>query len=398
VKRLFPILVLFCISSVAQTTDTKDTGNTPVATTSAPANPQSRRVMILVTATDHSGSPLTQLTEKDLNLTDNDQPGEVLSVKAANQLPLRVAIILLAGKTSFGQQQTAAAELVHKIIRSNIDRGFVLTARGDRPWPNPRIEWQSDPDSLEKSIRGLDKNAGLPDPFAFDMKTEDAGVDRHMTILQYGSQGTSVFNIMWAMMRSDPSPARHAVIIFRDPFAHFPGFGGNYTELVEKNHAQLIGDAQQLWTSFYIIGVQETQQLPKEFTDVYAPMHTGEGGYNRVYDQNLERTRERALDAGKINLERIANETGGGLWWSSKKNYPDAVAGIANQLNSQFAVTYAVHSDSLAGPKHFISVKSSNSGVRVVAQKTYFSRQVQPGPAQATSIQLQTRPEPPIQK
>jgi len=343
-----------------------------------------RRVMVLVTATDRSGSPRAQLAEKDLSIADNDEPGEVVSVSNANQLPLRIAFVLLAGKTSFAQQQNAAIELAHKILRPNVDRAFVLTARGDKPWPSPRLEWQSDAGGFEQAVRSLDKNAGFSDPFAFDMKTDEAGTNRHLTIFTYGDQGTGLFSVLWTMMKSDPTPARRVIVAFRDPWAHSPGFSDVYTERVEDNHTRLIADAQKLWTSFYIVSLEEMKALPKEQTEIYSPTHSGEGGYNRVYDQNLEKARDRALNGGRDNLERLATETGGRIWWNPKKNYSDAVEGIANALNSQFAVTYAVHASSSPEPKHVMGVKSLNSDVRISAMKAYYSRQAAT-PAKAAS-------------
>jgi len=370
VKYRVWVLAFACISVSGQV-DQQATA--PPTSPSAPA-PASRRMMILVTATDPTGAPRTQLAEQALTVTDNEEPAEVVAVRPASQFPLRIAFVLLAGRTSFGQQQTAAIELAHKVLRPNIDRAFVISARGargDKEWPNSRLEWR-DADSLEKEIRGLDKGAGFSDPFSFDMTTEDAGISKHFTLFHYGISG-SVFSVLWAMMKSDPSPARHTVVIFRDPWAHSPGFGGSYTEMVENNHLRLIADAQRSWTSFYIIAIEEPKPMSKDLTEIYAPIHTGEGGYNRVYDQQMEKNREHALNNGKVNLERIAAETGGGIWWNSKKNYPDAVSGIANDLSSQFTVTYAVHSASDTGPKHLLTVKAINSDVRVSAQKAYFS-------------------------
>jgi len=397
--------VLFFYCSVSAQNNSQGSANSSTVSTSVPsaASSPSRRVMILVSATDRSGSPAQQLTDRDLSVIDNEQTAEVVSVRSASQLPLRIAFVLLAGKTSFAQQQIAAIDLAHKILRPNVDRAFVLTARGDKPWPSPRLEWQLDADGTEKAVRALDKNAGFADPFAFDMSTEDAGMSRHSTFFHYGETGTSVFDVLWSMMKSDPSPARRAVVIFRDPWAHstglwlYRGLTGPRAEQVEDDHLRLIADAQQLWTSFYIVAVEEPKPLSKEFTDIYAPIHTGEGGYNRVYDQNMEKARDRAYNGGKANLERIASETGGGIWWNPKKNYSDAVAGIATQLTSAYAVTYAVHSDPGAGPKHLLAVKSLNSSMRVSVQKGYFSRQAAPPAASAPPPQLQPRPPAPGQ-
>jgi len=403
VKYIIPLVAcLFFVypSTFAQVNDNQVSTNAPVpsamsAPTTVPpsAISQSRRAMILVTATDRSGSPRTQLTEKDLSVVDNDQTGDVVSVSNASQLPLRVAFLLLAGKTSFSQQQTAAIDLAHKILRPNTDRAFVITSRGDKPWPTARLEWQPDADAMEKAVRTLDKSAGFGDPFAFEASTFDAGTDRHRTISQYGAPGPNVFDVLWTMMKSDPTPARRVVVMFRDPWAHSPGFGGGIrAQQVEDSHVRLIAEAQQLWTSFYIVPLEEPKALPKEQTDIYSPTHSGEGGYNRVYDQNLEKARDRALNGGKDNLERLANETGGRIWWNPRKNYSDAVEGIANALHSQFAVTYAVHASSSAEPKHLLGVKSVNSDVRISSLKAYYSRQAVTPAKAASTPELQPRP------
>jgi VWFA-related protein len=392
VRHLPIVVVALCFPIYAQVSNSAPASPASSGNAVSAPNGQSRRVMVLVTATDHSGSPLAQqLSDKDLSVLDNQQPAEVVSVQPASQLPLRVAFLLLAGNTGFGQQQTAAIELARKVLRPNIDRSFVITARGDKSWANPRLDWQNDANSLEKAVRALDKNAGFADEFSFDMSTYDAGMNRHLTILRYGDQGTSAFSVLWAMMKSDPTAARRVVVMFRDAWGHSPGFGGPYTQAVEENHTRLIADAQRLWTSFYVIAVEQPQQVSKELTGVYAPTHSGEGGYNRVYDQNLERARDHAYTGGKANLDRMASETGGAVWWNAKKNYSDAVAGVANMLKAQYAVTYAVHSDPSAGLGHELVIKSLNSGIRVAAQKAYFSRQA-PTPtvgSQAASQQLQ---------
>ena len=82
-----------------------------------------------------------------------------------------------------------------------------------------------------------------------------------------------------------------------------------------------------------------------------------------------EQDRMRAYNAGRSNVERLAAETGGATFWGTKKNYPDAVNAIANQLDGQYMVTF-VPGDIL-GPVHSLKVTSSN-GARVLAQKVFF--------------------------
>jgi hypothetical protein len=83
----------------------------------------------------------------------------------------------------------------------------------------------------------------------------------------------------------------------------------------------------------------------------------------------MERERMHAYDAGKTNVQRIAAETGGATFWSTKKNYSDAVNAIANQIAGQYIVTF-IPGD--VGPVHSLKV-STNNGARVLAQTKYFS-------------------------
>ena len=376
--RLSIWLTIFsCLCASAQVSDkTLPSPAGAAATPVVPSAPQ-RRVTAFISATDRSGKPIRELAKDQISVLDNSESGQILDLRAANQIPLDLGIVLLATKGDFGQQQAAAVDLIHKVLRPNIDHVFVVTAGGDKPWPNPHLEWVTDPIVLEKTIRTLDHNAGLPDAFAFDLNTYEAGQNRHLNIQHYQGGGSGVFNILWSMMKSDPRPVRRAVVIFRSAWAHSTGLGNTVNQLVDAQHSRIIADAQQLWIPFYIIGVQEPPAAPPALSKTYAPTFTGAGGYNRVYDQDMERLRERAYNTGQVNLERMAAETGGKIWWSAKKNYSDAVAGIAQALDSSYAVVYAVPVNPSAGPEHTLEVTPSNPTTRISGQKKYYSRSSQ---------------------
>jgi hypothetical protein len=89
------------------------------------------------------------------------------------------------------------------------------------------------------------------------------------------------------------------------------------------------------------------------------------------------------MKAGRYNLQSVAEETGGVIWWSTKRNFPDAVAGIISSLAGQYAVTYAAPANPAAVPEHLLLVKANDASTHIAAQKMYFSRQGQPQPAAA---------------
>jgi VWFA-related protein len=358
------------------------TGSQAFTAPGAAVAPQMRRVSILVSVTDRSGNPVRDLGKDQLSVMDNGQPGAILEVQSASDLPLDLAIVLLASKSNFAQQQAAAIDLAHRVLRPNVDQAFVVTAGGDKTRPNARLEWQTDPAAIEKAIRDLDSNTGLPDVFQFELSTDTVANSR-MNIQHYSTGGYSVFNVIWTMFKADPKPARHAVTIFRSASAHSPGFSPDYEKVVESEHKRVIAEAQQTRASFYVIGVEDPKPVSLRLTQSYSTIHAGPGGATRVYDENLERARERAYNAGRANLERMADQTGGGVWWGSKKNYPDAVAGIVNALNAGYIVRYEVPASPAAVFEHLLQVKAKSTTARISGQSAYFSRQAPPPPSQA---------------
>ena len=86
----------------------------------------------------------------------------MIDVQKAADLPLDLGIVLLASQKKFDQEQAAAIDLAQKLLRPGVDRAFVITAGGDKPWTNSQIAWLTDPSAVATTIHGLDKNQGLP--------------------------------------------------------------------------------------------------------------------------------------------------------------------------------------------------------------------------------------------
>jgi len=139
---------------------------------------------------------------------------------------------------------------------------------------------------------------------------------------------------------------------------------------------RVIARAQELHVATFVIGLDDARfngvtdnTIGQNYLSLHGGDDGGAGSYTRDFDRAMEQARMQAYNAGRTNVERLAAETGGATIWSTKKNYPDAVNTIANQLDGQYMVTF-VPGD-VPGPVHSLKVTSSN-GARVLAQKSFF--------------------------
>jgi VWFA-related protein len=333
-----------------------------------------RTINVLFSATDGHGIPLRELTKDSVSVFENNQPLQTVQVLDASELPLDLGILLLASKDKFNQEQAAAIDLAQKVLRPGKDKAFVVTAAGEKPWPNPKLNWLTEPPAVADMVRGLDKNAGLPDLFTYVLSTDNIGIDR-LSIQSYNTGGSfSVFNIVWAMMKTDPRPARRAVVIFRLPSAHAPGWGERNSRDCEQNHNYVIETAESLGVSFYTIGVED--QMPGANTASssiqrnYQPLHSGNSVGSRQYDADMDKFLTTQYSAGRTNVNRIADETGGRPYWTSKKNYADAVAAIANELSGKYVVSFVPPDKSTESPIHPIKVQVAGAA-HVSAPRAY---------------------------
>ena len=250
-------------SSAPSTTPSSLSPNAPTGG-SAPSAPQRARfVPVLISATDSSGNPALGLTKEQLAITDTGHAAEPLKMFKAADIPLHLAVVLLAAPATFSQQQAAMIDLVQKVVRPKIDEAFVVTARGKKPWPSDRLEWKQDASELVKIIEGLDQNAGLADAFNFNLDTAETElIGGRSTNQTYAASGPSVFDAVYSMMNSDPRPARRVIVIFREAWPHSQGFGQQVNTVVEDKLLQVIGMAQEMHiaTLCHWLGGSEVQR------------------------------------------------------------------------------------------------------------------------------------------
>ena len=348
----------------------------PAAHPATPAVPVAKAphfVPVLISATDSHGSPVLGLTKEQITILDTNQDVPPLQLYKGTDLPLHLGIVLLCSPRTFSQQQAAAIDLVNKVIRPGIDGAFVVSARGKKAWPGERLEWKQDSAELSKIIRSLDPEAGLQDPFDFDLATTQGGFGSRSNIQTVGGGGVTVFDVAYAMMNSDPRPSRRVLFMFREAWSHSPGFGERANTWVEDRMLQVIAAAQKMHISTFVIGLEEPQYNRITDTDLgtsYNPTHPGEGAASRSYDSHMQQARIRAYEAGRTNIVRLATETGGAIYWSAKKNYSDAISSMANELAGQYIVTFLPKN----APTEIHPLKIiSKDGTHVRAQAAFFA-------------------------
>ena len=308
-------------------------------------DPGLRPVSVLISVTDASGIPVRNLPKEDITVLDNNSVTRPLDLHAVSDAPLSLGIVLLASKTNFAKQQAAAVELVQKLIRPGKDRGFVITAGGEKPWKSSNVQWQSDPNALVAGIKSLDKLSGLPDAFQYDLSRYSGDEPGSMTRWGFETRqaaGISVFDVAWKMMMTDNHPARRVLVMFRNPWSHSPGMSEANRNYTDNKHLQLITAAQQLHVAVYTIGVDESTPLSSsavnDLKGTYGMNQYGEA--SREVDRQIRLQDERLYSGGRANVERLAAETGGRAWWKTDHNFRDAVAGITNELTGQYVLTF----------------------------------------------------------
>ncbi len=284
----------------------------------------------------------------------------VADIHGVGDAPLSVAVVLLASKTNFNKQKAAAVDLVQKLIRSDKDRAFVITAGGDKLWPKGTLLWQSDRSALTKTISELDQRTGVPDAFNYDLSIYSADTPtsaNRYSIESLQGGGFSIFDAVWGMMMMDNRAARRVLVMFRNPWAHATGLSQRNREFSDHLNSQLVDAAQRLHVSIYTIGIDEANPASTaNISDLKSNYgQNGIGEILRENDRQIRLEQERLYNSGRANVERLAEETGGKSWWGDKKNYADAISGIADSLNGQYLLSF-VPATSSPGP-HSLKVK-----------------------------------------
>ena len=398
-KLLF--LMLLSTSLVYGQTATNGPASTPAApattpaasatTPAAPATtlPAEQKLMLMFSATDSSGNPVANLGKNQISIMDNGHLATVSELHAMPDLPIDMGIILL-GRMDFGQQQTSAIELA-KTLRPGKDRAFVMVAGGAKA-VNAEMPWLSDQAALINQIKNLDRHVGYPDPFEYNMNRTAAGLERQV-VQEYSSDTASFFDFAWKNFQASPRFARRVLVVFREPMGHAPGMAGRSAETAELRQMHVVQGSQFFRSPIFVIGIEDFgmyMEGPKDIGQIHAPINAGSGDAAgmRSKDRMLQRVVEQQYDAGRINVNAIALNSGGRAWWSTKKNYGDAVAGITADLAVPYVVSFV---STTPAEVHNIKLSAGND-VRVSVQQTIY--QQMPGSSPPTAAQAESKTPP----
>ncbi|MGC2194205.1 MAG: hypothetical protein WA628_05985 [Terriglobales bacterium] len=280
-------------------------GTALLAQTAAP--PSVRPVAVLFSATDTNGGPVRDLSKDKVSVLDNNSPATIADIHSVGDAPLSVAIVLLASKTTFSKQKAAAVELVQKLLRSDKDHAFVITAGGTKAWPKGSLLWQADRNELIKTINSLDESTGVPDAFNYDLSTYSGETATSAARWQIESQqgaGVSVFDAIWGMMMMDHRPARRVLVIFRNPWAHATGRAQQNRDYTDRMHNGVIDYAHRLHVSIYTIGIDEPNPVSSAgIEDLKAAYgQNGIGDILREQDRQIRLQQERFESSGRANV------------------------------------------------------------------------------------------------
>jgi Ca-activated chloride channel family protein len=118
-------------------------------------------VNVIFTVTDKHGRFVKDLKENDFKvLDDNKPPQEISSFRAETNLPLRVGLLVDASNSvrdRFTFEQEAAIEFLNQIIRTNVDRAFVI---GFDTTAEVTQDFTDDTEKLSRGVRSLRAGGG----------------------------------------------------------------------------------------------------------------------------------------------------------------------------------------------------------------------------------------------
>jgi VWFA-related protein len=312
-------------------------GTATLAYAQAPNNPQRLKPVLLnVVATDHAGSPVTDLQPSDFRLVDGKAQQQItsLSPSPGSQAP---ALVILLDLTNLNLSQRAASadrlrESLPRVPNSTSLYLYLLVANGS-----------------VYSIRGLRLSPSSPATAA------DATWVQHVGPL-----------IDQALKKASQA---------RMPFAALPTerFKKTYAGLDSMNQelSRFPGRKQLLWITD---GIPSTIRLAGQGAVDFSP-HLLELAAQFSRSQTAIYTLDPSLALASPNregLEVLSAATGGRTFASSDLNM--ALRQVSTDASSGYLLEYGpVLAENWEGKSHTVSLSCSRKGVRLISQQIYLA-------------------------
>jgi Ca-activated chloride channel family protein len=270
-------------------------------------------VTVITSVTDAAGNQVNDLSQKDFEVYEDNQPQEVSGFYREGQLPLRLIFLFDTSSSirhRFDFEQRAAAQFFRQVMRPG-DQGAIMSVATD-----PKVEMQFTPD-VEKLVNTL-----------ATLKPEGA---------------TALYNAMVEAARYlRPSEGRHVMVVLSD---------GTDTASA-ATLAQALTEVQKSDAVIYAVhstGVAPSanvQDLAGEF--VLKAMSEDTGGkafFPPIYEEQKKETRD---------LDEIYRR-------------------IAAEVRAQFVLTYYSSSAARANTFRAIRVEVKRPGLQVRSRRGYYT-------------------------
>ncbi len=372
---------LFGLTAPAQSSATP--GN-QAASNPAPASHSGPFVVhIPVTLRDRKGRLLTSYPTTDLTLSDNGHPQTIQSFEHPQNEPMRIGILI---DTSSGQQsaldseRAASARFVDQMLARPNTKVFLLhfdhevELLQDFTTSSQKLHTE-----LSEMTTSAPQQPSAASPVGSVGKTTVRG-------------GAEVYDAVYLAARElmAPEHGRKLMVIFTSGFDHGSKVGLN----------EAIDAAQRAQVSVFTLYVKSEGPQPKfgnngqnQRPGMGYPGRFPGGGYpgggypgggypgggypgSQPGGNSRQNSPAVAYGDGKKTLEQIAVRSGGRYFEDIRKDdYDEAFHEIVDELNAQFALTYApndLSDDSFSDGFHKISLRAKDKSMFVITTEGYF--------------------------
>jgi VWFA-related protein len=286
-------------------------------------------VNVLFTVLNARNKMVTDLTQKDFQVMDDNKPQDILFFSRQNDLPLRVGVLLdtsnsIRERLQF--EQEAAVDFLYNVVRKNQDQVFLMSVDDS---PEITQDFTGDLDRLRNSINR--QRAGGGTALYDAVYTAAEHLAKAMPEPQSGGQLDSR-GVLVVISDGDDNVSRHS----------------RREALEMAQHAGIV---------IYTISTSTNWILTdKETNDANAA--------DRKYFK----------DEGDKLLQQFADDSGGRAFFPYHiDDLAKSFENISDELRSEYSLAFAPANRTPDGKFHNIRIQVSTKGLKVQARKGYFA-------------------------